>query len=149
MSHTRADAVRLARSYIDTPFQHMGRLPGVGLDCAGVLVCVARALGLVSKDFDTVAYSQVPDGSSMMRWCGEYMDQKPRELMVPGDVVLLITDEDPQHLALLGDYPSSLGTLSIIHAALAARPPRVIETRLMFSRAMRFAAAYSLRGISP
>jgi cell wall-associated NlpC family hydrolase len=147
MSATRADAVRVARTYVGTPFQHMGRLPGVGLDCAGVLVCLARELHLVAPDFDTIAYSQLPDGSSMMRWCGEYMDPKPRELMVPGDVVLLITDEDPQHLALLGDYPS-VGTLSIIHAAAVARPPRVIETRLMFSRAMRFAAAFSFRGIS-
>ena len=48
MSATRADAVRVARTYIDTPFQHMGRLPGVGLDCAGVLVCVARELSLVA-----------------------------------------------------------------------------------------------------
>ena len=148
MSATRADAVRVARTYIDTPFQHMGRLPGVGLDCAGVLVCVARALSLVAPDFDTVAYSQLPDGNSMMAWCAQYMSPIQRDKMVPGDVVLLVTDEDPQHLALLGDYPYA-GALSIIHAAAVARPPRVIETRLMFSRAMRFAAAFSLRGISP
>ena len=70
---THADAVRVARTYIGTPFHHMGRLPGVGLDCAGLLVCVARELKLVAPDFDTPAYAPTPDGTSMLKWCGEYM----------------------------------------------------------------------------
>ena len=146
-SVTREDAVRVGRTYIGTPFQHMGRVPGVGLDCAGVLVCVARELKLVAPDFDTLTYSAVPDGSSMLKWCSEYMTPIPRANMRPGDVVLLITDESPQHLGLLGDY--RYGGLSIIHAAALARPPRVIETRLMFSRVQRFVSAFALPGIFP
>ena len=144
---THEDAVRVARTYVGTPFQHMGRLPGVGLDCAGVLVCVARELKLVAPDFETPAYAPTPDGTSMLKWCSEYMTPIHRENMGPGDVVLLITDESPQHLGLLGDYP--YGGLSIIHAAALARPPRVIETRLMFSRIQRFVSAFSLPGILP
>ncbi len=41
----REDFVRVARSYIGTPFHHQGRLPGVGLDCAGVIVCALAECG--------------------------------------------------------------------------------------------------------
>lgn len=142
---SRADIVAQARAYIGTPFHHMGRQPGVGLDCAGLLVCVARALGLVAPDFDVPAYTPTPDGHSMLRWCGEYMQPVFYPLMRPGDAVLLITDLHPQHLAILGDYRH--GGLSIIHAANNADPPRVIETRLLFSRAQRFVAAFALPGV--
>lgn len=142
---TRADIVRVARTYIGTPFHHMGRLPGVGLDCAGVLVCVARELHLVAPDFDVPAYDPTPDGRSMVEWCNQYMRPVGQGNMRPGDVVLLITDAHPQHLGLLGDY--LYGGLSMIHAATSADPPRVIETRLMFSRVQRFVAAYALPGI--
>lgn len=142
---TRADIVRVARSYIDTPFHHMGRQPGLGLDCAGVLVCDARDLGLVSPGFDVPAYTPTPDGRSMLQWCDRFMTRVSREDMQPGDAIVLITDKHPQHLGILGDYRH--GGLSIIHAANTATPPRVIETRLMFSRVQRFVAAYALPGI--
>lgn len=144
---TRADIVATARGFLGTPFHHMGRLPGAGLDCAGVLVCAARALGLVAADFDVPAYTPTPDGASMLAWCRQYMAPVRYAEMQPGDAILLITDLHPQHLALLGDYRH--GGLSIIHAASAADPPRVIETRLMFSRAQRFVAAFALPGIAP
>lgn len=143
---TRADIVRVARSYINTPFHHMGRNSGVGLDCAGILVCVARELGLVTSDFDVPAYTPVPDGRSMLEWCEQYMRRVDQATMQPGDAIVLITDVHPQHLAILGNYLH--GELSIIHAANTAHPPRVIETRLIFSRAQRFVAAYALPGIA-
>ena len=142
---TRADVVRVARSYLETPWHHMGRLPGVGLDCAGVPVCAARELGLVAPDFDVPPYTPTPDGRAMLEWCNTYMTPVAREHMQPGDVVVLITDVYPQHLAILGDYVH--GGLSIIHAANAAHPPRVIETRLMWSRTQRFVAAFVMPGI--
>jgi len=142
---TRADIVQIARSYLGTPFHHLGRLPGVGLDCAGVLVCAARALGLVAPDFDVPPYTPTPDGVSMLKWCKEHMREIGYADMQPGDAVVLITDLHPQHLAILGDYAH--GGLSIIHAANNADPPRVIETRLMFSRSQRFVAAFALPGI--
>jgi cell wall-associated NlpC family hydrolase len=143
---TRADIVRVARSYLSTPFHHRGRLPGVGLDCAGILVCVARELGLMAPDFDVPPYTPTPDGRTMLAWCETYMTRVSQDAMQPGDAIVLITDVYPQHLAILGDYRH--GGLSIIHAASNADPPRVIETRLMFARNMRFVAAYALPGIA-
>lgn len=142
---TRADVVRVARSYLGTPFHHMARQPGLGLDCAGVLVCVARELELVAPDFDVPPYTPTPDGSSMLAWCEQYMTRVEQADMQPGDAIVLITDVFPQHLGILGDYVH--GGLSIIHAASNSHPARVIETRLMFSRIQRFVAAYALPGI--
>ncbi|MBI4291331.1 MAG: C40 family peptidase [Betaproteobacteria bacterium] len=141
----REDIVRVARSYIGTPFHHMGRLPGVGLDCAGILICSARELGLVGRFFDVPGYTPVPDGRHMLAWCEEHMTRVAKADMQPGDAIVLITDVHPQHLGILGDYRH--GGLSIIHAANSAKPPRVIETRLMFSRAQRYVASYVLPGV--
>ncbi|MBE0615136.1 MAG: hypothetical protein IH604_15800 [Burkholderiales bacterium] len=137
--------MRTARGFIGTPFHHMGRLPGVGLDCSGVLICLGRDLGLVAASFDVPAYTPGANGVAMLEWCSVHMTPVPRSQMAPGDAVLTITDAEPQHLGIVGDYRN--GGLSIIHASNQANPPRVIETRLMFSRILRFAAAYRLPGI--
>lgn len=142
---TRADVVRVARTYKETPWHHRGRTPGLALDCAGVIVCAARELRLVDLDFDVPDYTRVPDGHTMIEWCREYMTPVPQERMQSGDVIVLITDTHPQHLGLLGDYRH--GGLSIIHAANNAHPPRVIETRLMFTRRARYVRSFVLPGI--
>lgn len=132
--------VATARSYIDTPFHHQGRLPGIGLDCAGLVICVARALDMVEPDFDVPTYDRAPDGS-MIPWCRAHMVQlkEPK----PGDVIVVTVDRQPQHMGIVGDYRH--GGHSIIHAHISARPtPRVIETRLMYSEALRFVAAFRL-----
>jgi len=142
---TRADIVNVARGYVGTPWHHRARLPGVGLDCAGVLICVCRELGIVAPDFDVPEYSITPDGS-MLEWCDRYMRRITKAEMQAGDAIVLITDKDPQHLAVLGDYRGG-DQFSIIHGTNDRRYMRVIEMRLMFSRDQRFAAAYALPGM--
>lgn len=142
---TRSDAIRVARTYLDTPFHHAERKPGIGMDCAGLVICVMRELGLCLPVFDVEQYDARPDGVSMLAQCDKYMTRIARNSMQPGDVIVLITDKFPQHIGLVGDYAH--GGLSIIHAANNATPPRVIETRLMFSRTCRLVAVYSLPGI--
>lgn len=142
---TRTQVVEQARTWIGTPFHHAARTKGLGVDCVGLLVGVSRELGLVASDFDVPLYTPTPDGHTMLRWCNLYMTQVAEPAMQPGDIIVVITDAFPQHLAILGNYVH--GGLSIIHAASNASPPRVIETRLMFSRSLRFVAAYALPGI--
>lgn len=144
---SRADVVRVARSFCGTPWHHMGRLPGVGLDCAGVPVCVARELGIVPPDFDVPPYTITPDGHSMIEWCDAHMGGRvAQSTMQAGDMIVLITDMHPQHLGILTDH--AYGGLGIIHASTFADSKRVIETRLMFSRIQRFVAAYKFPGIT-
>jgi cell wall-associated NlpC family hydrolase len=143
----RADIVRVARSYVGTQFHHAARLPGVGMDCAGVVICAGRALGIWPQDFDVPPYTEQPDGT-LLDLCDQHLVRISRAVMMPGDVIVLRIAEEPQHLGIVGDYRH--GGLSIIHASNAKSvvPPRVIETRLMFARNQRFVAAYAFPGIA-
>lgn len=141
---TRAAVVATARTWLGTPWHHQARLQGVGVDCVGLVIGVARTLGLVPPGFDVAAYPRVPDGSSLMHLVHMHMrGLLAGQPMQPGDVVVVRFDADPQHLGILGDYRH--GGLSIIHAA--SDPGRVIETRLLFSQSMQFVQAFALPGI--
>lgn len=140
---TRTQVVAAARQWLDTPFHHQARVKGVGADCAGLVIGVARELSLVGSGFDVTGYARSPDGASLMAACMETMTPVSRGEMQPGDVIVVRFDVHPQHLGILGDYRH--GGLSIIHAASNAG--RVIETRLMFSRAMAYVAAFKLPGV--
>lgn len=145
---SRSDVIAMARGYIGTPFHHQGRTPGVGLDCAGVLICVGRALGMVAPDFDVTGYVTTPDGRSLRGWCDRYMRRIPRDEKRAGDAIMIIVDADPQHLGILAPYRH--GGFSIIHAT---RERGVVETRLMLehggvpNRTMRMVAAYAFPGL--
>ena len=139
----RTQIVEAARQWIDTPFHHQARLKHVGVDCVGLVIGVARELELVPQDLDVMGYPRTPDGTSLMSTMHQHMREIDRAVMQPGDVIVVSFDKDPQHLCILGDYRH--GGLSIIHAA--GNTGRVIETRLMFSSAMTFVAAFTLPGI--
>ena len=143
---TRADIVSTARSFIGTPFHHMGRLPGVGLDCVGIPICVMRELGMVAADFDVPNYVGAPDGKTMLATCREFLTPIAQIDTRIGDLTVFATDMHPQHVGVIGNYQH--GGFSIIHAANNAVPPRVIETRLMFGRRMRFVAAFAFPGMA-
>ena len=140
---SRQEVVSSARSWLDTPFHHQGRCKGVGVDCIGLVLGVARELALVPPDFEITGYARNPDGVSLMAHAERHMQPLPFAQMQAGDVVVVRFDRDPQHFGVLGNYLH--GGLSIIHAAGAVG--RVIETRLMFSAAMRFVAAFQLPGV--
>jgi len=131
----------IARTYLGTPFHHQGRLPGVGLDCVGVLICVAKELRLVAADFDVTGYQRQPDGVVLMRHLSEHLLPVEQTAMQPGDIVCVAFDKHPQHVGIVGDYRH--GGLSIIHAA--SKHGAVVETRLMFTAAMRFVAAFRFK----
>lgn len=141
----RADVVACARSWLDTPYQHQARLKGVGVDCAGLVIGVARELGIVAPDFDVQGYARQPDGSSLLQWCAQSMPEIRRDQMQRGDVVVVAFDAAPGHLGIVADYAH--GGLSIIHA-LGITARRVVETRLMFTAAMRFVRAFQMPGVA-
>jgi len=145
MSLTRSDVVAAARTWIGTPWQHQQRTKGVAVDCVGLVIGVGRELGMVTGDWDIKGYGRHPDGR-LLAMADEHMQRIALCDMRPGDVIGVVLDAEPQHFAILGDYLH--GGLSIIHAAANARPPRVIETRLMPSRALRVVAAWALPGVA-
>ena len=137
------DVVATARGMLDTPWRHQGRLPGVALDCAGLLICTARALGLVAPDWDINAYARHPDGT-LATLCAEHMT--PITEIELGAILVVAIERDPQHIGIVGDYRH--GGWSLVHASSQAQPPRVVETRLMFARNLVLRGIYRLPGIA-
>lgn len=139
---TGADIVAWARTQANVPWMHQARLPGQALDCVGLVICSARAHGLVAPDFDITGYSRAPDGR-LLALCREHMVEiaEPED----GAVVVVATQREPQHMGILTPYRH--GGWAIIHASNAARPARVIETRLMFSDTMQLQAYFRLPGV--
>jgi cell wall-associated NlpC family hydrolase len=151
MSVTREDVVRETRTWLGTPFMHQQRIKGVGCDCAGLVIGVARELELVEGGFDVTAYSRQPDGRSLLEHCELHMQRITREQMGLGDVLVLRWDRNPQHMGLVGDYVH--GGLSLIHALGIPGDrtrSRVVEHRLDLAVMVgggRFVAAYRLPGV--
>lgn len=143
---THADVVAEARTWIDTPVHHQARIKHVGVDCIGLVIGVARELGLVEPTFDIGAYPRDPDSVSLLAKAREHMTEIPYDEAVSGDVLVITFNRDPQHFCILAEYRP--GVRSVIHAASNANPGRVVETRLMFSAVMRRGAAFRLPGVA-
>lgn len=139
----RDDVVRVARSWLGIPFAHQHRAREVGVDCAGLVICVARELGLVSPEFDVTGYDRVPDGRSLRALCDQNL--APADCPEIGGVALVAwLDGPPQHVGIVVPYHA--GGLSFVHAE-NRRHRAVIEQRLVFGRAMRLVAAYRFPGV--
>lgn len=141
---THADVVAEARRWLGTPYQHQGRVRGAGVDCAGLVIGVARALGIVAPDFDIQGYARQPDGHSLAEHCAACMAPIAPADALPGDVASIAFQGHEMHLAILADYAH--GGLSIIHALLRAR--RVVEHRLDAAWHARIVGWYRMPGVA-
>lgn len=141
---TRADIVAEARTWVGTPWVHQHRVKGHAVDCVGLVIGVARNLGLVPADFDVNGYSRMPDGH-LLALCAQHMTPVARDAMQPGDVVVVAVEHDPQHMGILTPYPG--GRLAMIHAT-SVGVRGVVESRLVFTRVLQFRAAFALPGVT-
>lgn len=99
-----AAIVEHAMACVGTPYRHQGRLIGVGLDCAGVVIHALRAAGVAVVDH--AGYPRTPfDGMlKKMADAEPALIQVSADDMQPGDVLLLRINTAPQHLAVyVGD----------------------------------------------
>jgi hypothetical protein len=133
---TGADVVRQARTWLGTPFRHQGRLKGTGTDCAGLIIGVARELGL--SDFDTADYCRQPDDEMLERLCRQQMRALDRDEVGQGDVWLIAVKDRRQHLAFATDH-------GILHAYALLR--RVVEHRIDEGWRSRLLAGFRLPGV--
>ena len=99
---TKADGIiEAARACKGTPFRHQGRLPGVGLDCAGLVIHAARAMGITITDFN--GYPDTPFNGMLRKMIEAQPNVReiPKTDILPGDVLLMRVKEAPQHLAIV------------------------------------------------
>ena len=112
MDAIRTQILTTSRTFLGTPFQLHGRIKGVGIDCAGLCICVGRELGLFPSDFDLTGYGNLPVGmhETLKQYCPERQIQD-RE---PGDILLLRIRTDDQHAAIMTDLEGG----GMIHSLL-------------------------------
>jgi len=132
----RSAVVAAAREWLGTPFHHQGRLKGVGVDCVGVVIGVAKELGI--SDFDVDGYGHRPDSREMERLARKLLAEVPADAVRLGDVLLIEVDSQPQHLAFV--TPAGM-----LHAYAPLRC--VVEHRIDASWRARIIAAFSLPGV--
>lgn len=87
-----------ARSWVGTPFRHQQRAKGHGVDCIGLVVGVARALGLPLQD--RTDYARMPDGVTLGAELARQFDAVAEADMRPGDVLLFAMSKLPRHVAI-------------------------------------------------
>lgn len=95
----RSDISKAALAMVGTPFHAQGRMPHIGLDCIGVVVCVARELGLPHSD--VAAYPMRPNG--MLRPILEEQLVRAHREPLEGDVLLMSFAGEPHHVAVMVD----------------------------------------------
>lgn len=103
--------VAIARSWVGTPFHHMARLKGVGVDCAQLLAAVYEEAGIVPK-IDLGFYRQdeyIHLGRERYKSFIELYGV-PVETPKPGDVALYRFGSAVGHGAIVVEWPQ------IIHA---------------------------------
>jgi cell wall-associated NlpC family hydrolase len=95
---TAAEIIAAARACLDTPFVHQGRFPGMALDCAGLIIQVAKTLAV--EHVDHAGYARLP-GNGLLE---SALDDQPGLARVSdlqaGDVVLIKFSGAPQHLGI-------------------------------------------------
>lgn len=133
---TADEIIAAARAEINTPFVHQGRLPGVALDCAGLIVHVAAALGL--EYVDVAGYSRTPSGGILE----STLDAQPCLFRVSearaGDVLLFRFLGAPQHLGITTGE-------TLIHAYQKAG--KVCEHRIDEQWRRRIVRVYRFKGL--
>lgn len=132
--------VAAARRYLGTPFRHLGR-DASGLDCAGLLLAVARDLGLGEPP--PLAYSAAHPALALIdRWLPVYAD--PVVEPSAGDLIRLRVAGRPQHLAVRAEHPAAGHTLIHAWPTLGG----VVEHRIDARWSRRIAAAWRLREVA-
>ncbi|RLJ20809.1 peptidase P60 [bacterium endosymbiont of Escarpia laminata] len=136
MSVTPDQVIAEARTWVGTPFGHQGRIKGRRVDCAGVIIGVARALGL--SQFDSRDYGRSPNPERMGAILRSELIEIPVIDAEPGCVFWMAFDADPQHVAIY------TGT-NLIHAYSMAE--KCVEHRMDSQLRTKIRAAFQFKKV--
>lgn len=131
--------VATARCMLNTPFKHQARVPGLGLDCAGLLVCVCQELGLPIQDVQ--GYGRNPFNGLLEQAIRRqsFLREVSKADIQPSDVLLMRFDKAPQHIAIATEH-------GIIHAY--EHSGAVVEHRLADVWRARITHVFRFEGIA-
>lgn len=147
---TREAFVAECRKFLGVRWLHQGRSAN-GVDCVGLLVVPATALGILTPEQDVANYPRQPDGEQL----SGLLHQHCRRLSTPadaqpGDILAIKFADQPQHVAVVtrntqwGPYilhafgNSEMGGSVIEH---------LLDGRWLKSHRAKIHAAFSIRGV--
>lgn len=102
----RIQALAEARTWLNTPFRHQGRRKGSGVDCIGLVLVAARAVGALTpeQEAEIPNYGRLPFQNSLMKYMDRHLLRIREEHIKPLDIALIQICGRPMHVALLTDY---------------------------------------------
>lgn len=113
----RAAFVEAARSWVGTPYHHMGRIKGIGVDCATLIAEAAHEAGLIPKveiGFYSTQWNLNQTDETYMRVIKEHMREFPGPPL-PGDIVVWKFGRTYSHGAIVIKWPI------IVHAIIGQK----------------------------
>lgn len=117
---TRDDVVTEARNWLGTPWRHQGR-SAQGVDCVGLGVAVAQALGVSHEDMPT--YARQPANTAMLDHIRKFTKRIPLDAPNKiGTIGLFRSSIYPCHT---GFFSTKNGIAHVIHARADMR--KVVE----------------------
>lgn len=130
--------IAAAQSYVGTPFHHQGRLPRIGLDCIGLVICAIKAADSALEIHDHNHYLRRPAGTELIDSIEAHGGIRINsiESALRGDLLIFRFESRPQHVGIY------LGEGKIIHAYQPAG--KVIEITMNDSWKSRFVCGYRL-----
>lgn len=130
---SRMQIIQAARAYVGTPFHHQGRVRDVGVDCIGLIVCVAQDVGVTLPD--RTDYPRDPVDDRLRLECDTHLTKVAAD--APGCVLLFQLPTMP-HASHVGFFTGA----TIIHARMGV--DRVVEHSYSPAWRHRVAAIYEL-----
>lgn len=126
----RTKIIKIAREWLNTPYQHQAMLKGVGVDCVGLIVGVGREAGILRITDEEInrysGYGRLPNPKQMGKVMTRHLYCKKGKSYGIGDILWLEWRKNlPMHLAFISEYK---GALSLIHAFSGAG--KVVEHTL-------------------
>lgn len=117
--------ITAARALVGTPYRHQGRDPQSGVDCLGLIICVAQVIGFDTK-LDRQNYERFPDGEELRATllASGLVEINRAEPGCLAQICFRGLSGWGQHLAVVTD------AATIIHAYERKRTGRVIEESL-------------------
>lgn len=140
---SRQDIVRIARSWIGTPYHHQASARGVGTDCLGLVRGIWRALygaEPASIPFYSRDWAEASNRETLLEVARQYLVAVASEDMRPGDVLIFRFQSDlpAKHVAVLASKKS------MIHAMEGVA---VAEVSLLPWWRRRIAGVFSFPGV--
>jgi cell wall-associated NlpC family hydrolase len=131
----RDEIIAEARTYLNTPFVHQGRVKGVGIDCAGMMRLPAIFVGIEIEDVPAYSRSSHSVLKPLIeKYCVKVIDPKPTDIYL-----FYYIHNQPQHMAWVTDK-------GMLHACVKSK--KVIEHVFDSRWKKRLEGCYRLRALA-